>query len=79
MQDILRDFIGEYKSQVDQEIAEEMEKRLAEVREISPHLVPVLEAMKELSVGGKRLRAMLVKLRVLWRSWRWRTSCKYWR
>ncbi len=62
MDDALHDFIGKYKSKVDQEIAEELEKRLAEVGEISPHLVPVLEAMKELSVGGKRLRAMLVIL-----------------
>ena len=59
---VLRDFLGKYKEPVDRGIAEEMEKRLAEVREISPHLVPVLEAMKELSVGGKRLRAMLVIL-----------------
>ncbi len=58
----LQIFFGKYKERVDRGIAEEMEKRLAEVREISPHLVPVLEAMKELSVGGKRLRAMLVIL-----------------
>ena len=58
----LTEFIAKYKEPVDQGIAEELEKRLAEVREISPHLVPVLEAMKELSVGGKRLRAMLVIL-----------------
>ena len=43
-------------------IAEELGRRLAEVKEISPHLVPILEAMKELSVGGKRLRAMLTIL-----------------
>lgn len=59
---VLRDFLGKYKEPVDRGIVEELEKRLAEVREISPHLVPVLEAMKELSVGGKRLRAMLVIL-----------------
>ncbi len=59
---VLRDFLGKYKESVDKGIAEELERRLEEVREISPHLVPVLEAMKELSVGGKRLRAMLVIL-----------------
>lgn len=59
---ILQDFIGKYKERIDRGIAEELEKRLEEVREISPHLVPVLQAMKELSVGGKRLRAMLVIL-----------------
>lgn len=58
----LLDFLGKYKESVDQGIAEELEKRLQEVKEISPHLVPVLEAMKELSVGGKRIRAMLVIL-----------------
>lgn len=62
MNQILMDFVGKYKSQIDQDIAEELEKRLTEVREISPHLIPILQAMKELSVGGKRLRAMLVIL-----------------
>ena len=58
----LQDFVGRYKEQVDRGIAEELERRLKEVKDISPHLVPILEAMKELSVGGKRLRAMLVIL-----------------
>jgi geranylgeranyl diphosphate synthase type I len=62
MQKVLVDFIQKYKERVDLGIAEELEKRLAEVREISPHLVPVLAAMRELSVGGKRLRAMLTIL-----------------
>ena len=56
---VLQDFVAKYKEKVDVEIARELERRLEEVREISPHLVPILEAMKELSVGGKRLRAML--------------------
>ncbi len=60
MQQLLQDFIGRYKERVDRGIAEELEKRMKEVGEISPHLMPVLTAMKELSVGGKRLRAMLV-------------------
>ena len=62
MNQILMDFVGKYKSQIDQGIAEELEKRLTEVREISPHLIPILQAMKELSAGGKRLRALLVIL-----------------
>ncbi len=62
MDKLLQSIIDEYKARINQGIAEELEKRLAEVREISPHLVPILEAMKELSVGGKRLRAMLVIL-----------------
>lgn len=53
-------FLGEYKAKIDLGIESELEKRLVEVKDISPHLVPILEAMKELSVGGKRLRAMLV-------------------
>jgi geranylgeranyl diphosphate synthase type I len=40
----------------------ELEKRLVEVKDISPHLVKIVEAMKELSVGGKRMRAMLTIL-----------------
>lgn len=59
---ILSNFVGKYKERVDQGITEELEKRLQEVKGISPHLVPVLQAMQELSVGGKRLRAMLTIL-----------------
>ena len=45
---------------MDRGIAEELEKRMKEVGEISTHLVPILE---EGIVGwGKRLRAMLVIL-----------------
>jgi len=62
MQQVLVDFLSKYKERVDKGIAEELERRLQEVKEISPHLVPVLEAMKELSVGGKRLRGMLTIL-----------------
>lgn len=62
MKQILVDFVGKYKERVDKGIELELDKRLAEVRDISPHLVPILEAMKELSVGGKRLRAMLTIL-----------------
>jgi geranylgeranyl diphosphate synthase type I len=62
MKQILQDFIGKYKELVDREIAEELERRLLEVKSISPHLVKIVEAMKELSVGGKRMRAMLTIL-----------------
>lgn len=58
----LFDFIGKYKPRVNQEIEAEIEKRLKEVSQISPHLTPILQAMKELSIGGKRLRAMLAIL-----------------
>lgn len=56
------EYVEKYKVRVDLGIANELERRLKEVKEISPHLVPVLQAVKELSVGGKRLRAMLVIL-----------------
>lgn len=62
MQKVVENFLSEYKTKIDHEIAGELDKRLAEVKEISPHLVPILEAMKELAVGGKRMRAMLVIL-----------------
>ena len=62
MQQVLNEFIGKYKDLVDREIAEELERRLVEVKEISPHLAKIVEAMKELSVGGKRMRAMLTIL-----------------
>ena len=58
MNKVLQDFVGRYKERVDRGIAEELEKRMKEVGEISPHLVSVFQAMKELSVGGKRLRAI---------------------
>jgi geranylgeranyl diphosphate synthase type I len=62
MEQVLVDFIGKYKERVDTGIAEELERRQQEVKEISPHLVKIIETMKELSVGGKRLRAMLTIL-----------------
>jgi len=58
----IQSFLKKYKGLVDVEIAKEMEKRGQEVKELSPHLVPILQAMNELSVGGKRLRAMLTIL-----------------
>lgn len=62
MQKVLQDFVGKYKDRVDETISTELNLRLQEVTEISPHLIPIIEAMQELSVGGKRLRAMLVIL-----------------
>lgn len=58
----LQNYVVKYKPLIDREIAGELERRLEEVREISPHLVKIVEAMKELSIGGKRLRALLVIL-----------------
>jgi geranylgeranyl diphosphate synthase type I len=62
MSKVLVDFIGKYKKRVDKGIAEELERRLIEVKGVSLHLVPIIEAMQELSIGGKRLRAMLTIL-----------------
>ncbi len=56
------EFVGKYKAQIAQGIQSEFASRLKEVQEISPHLVPVVQAMQELSVGGKRLRGILVIL-----------------
>jgi len=55
-------YVGECKGKIDGVIAEELAKRVTEVEKISPYLVPILKAMQELSVGGKRLRAVLVML-----------------
>ncbi|MFZ2199453.1 MAG: polyprenyl synthetase family protein [Microgenomates group bacterium] len=62
MQVALRNFIQKYKERVDREIENELARRMDEVADLSPHLIPILTAMKELSVGGKRLRAMLTIL-----------------
>jgi|GEM_PF-937442 len=62
MNQILQEYIGKYKERVNVGIEEELTRRLQDVKEISPHLVSIVEAMKELSVGGKRLRAMLTIL-----------------
>ncbi len=61
-QRVLFDYLGQYKDQVDAQIETEISTRLEDVKRISSHLVPVVTAMKELSVGGKRLRAMLTIL-----------------
>lgn len=55
-------YVGKYKEKIDQAIEQEIEKRLKEVKEISPHLVPVVTAIKELSAQGKRLRGLLTIL-----------------
>jgi geranylgeranyl diphosphate synthase type I len=59
---ILDNYLLAYKERVDREIEAELERRLEEVKSISPHLVPIVQSMQELSVGGKRLRAMLTIL-----------------
>lgn len=58
----LADLVGTYKPLIDAEIGEELGRRLAEVREISPELVKVVTAMQELSHGGKRMRGLLTIL-----------------
>lgn len=58
----LASLIEEYKPQIDSEIKSELERRIAEIREISPELVNVVSAMKELSHGGKRMRGLLTIL-----------------
>lgn len=54
--------VGQYKPLIDKAIEQELEKRLLEAEEISPEIVKVIMAMRELSVGGKRLRGLLTIL-----------------
>lgn len=56
------EYLEKYKPRIDEEIERELNFRLTEVKDISPHLVPVIEAMQELSRGGKRLRGLLTIL-----------------
>ncbi|KKU26700.1 MAG: hypothetical protein UX38_C0004G0080 [Microgenomates group bacterium GW2011_GWC1_46_16] len=58
----LDEFVRKYKHQIDRGIKEELEKRLAEVKDISPQLVSVVLAMSELAAGGKRMRGLLTIL-----------------
>lgn len=58
----IMEYVEQYRTLVDEAIEAELEHRLQEVGEISEHLVPIVEAMRELSVGGKRLRAILTIL-----------------
>lgn len=58
----LQNFVEKYKSKIDLLIAQELDHRIEEVERIAADLVPILTAMKEMSVGGKRLRALLVIL-----------------
>ena len=55
-------YVEKYKARIDEGIAEELVKRAEEAKEISPHLTPIIEAMTELSKGGKRVRGILVIL-----------------
>lgn len=59
---ILNSLISIYKPLIDAEIEAELGRRLAEVRDISPELVKVVTAMRELSHGGKRMRGLLTIL-----------------
>ena len=61
-QHVLQDFIGEYKGKIDAAIAAEFSNREKEVAAISTELVSIVQAMRELSVGGKRLRGLLTIL-----------------
>ena len=61
-QQVLQDFIGEYKGKIDAAIAAEFSNREKEVAAISPELISIVQAMRELSVGGKRLRGILTIL-----------------
>ncbi|MFH2085594.1 MAG: polyprenyl synthetase family protein [bacterium] len=61
-QKIVMNYVEKYKEKIDCGISDEIERRLREVEQISSQLVPVLTAIEELSVGGKRLRAMLTLL-----------------
>lgn len=54
------EFVEEYKAKIDRGIEEEIGRRIEEVKEIAVELVPVVEAMRELAQGGKRLRGLLL-------------------
>ena len=56
------DYLDLHKARIDGEIAGEIARRLEEVGNISPHLTKVVQAIKELSVSGKRLRGLLTVL-----------------
>ncbi len=58
----LTQHISDYKPRIDAEIEVELGRRLEEVREISSELVRVVEMMRELAVGGKRMRGLLTVL-----------------
>jgi geranylgeranyl diphosphate synthase, type I len=58
----LQDFVNQHKPMIDDELASELTRRIDEVTSISPHLTSVVQAMQELSVGGKRLRGLLTIL-----------------
>lgn len=60
MQNKLMEFVEEYKAKIDRGIEEEIGRRVVEVTEIAAELVPVVEAMRELAQGGKRLRGLLL-------------------
>lgn len=53
---------GKYKPLIDAEITEQVEQRVTEVEDISPELVKIVEMMRELAVGGKRMRGLLTVL-----------------
>jgi len=58
----LEEFLANYRLQSEGILAEELEKRMREVSKISPNLIKVVEAMKELAKGGKRSRGALTML-----------------
>lgn len=58
----VRDYLDLHKARIDEEIAGEIARRLEEVGKISTHLTKAVQAIEELSVGGKRLRGLLTIL-----------------
>lgn len=54
--------VAKVKPLIDAEVDREIAKRLEEAKTISPLLPPILDAMRELSRGGKRLRGLLTVL-----------------
>ncbi len=58
----LSDFVALFKPKIDFELELEFKRRLVEVKEISPELVKIVEMMRELAVGGKRMRGLLTIL-----------------
>lgn len=58
----IQEFLTDYRTQSEELLASGFERRLREATEISPSLVKIVEAMKELSKGGKRSRGALTLL-----------------
>lgn len=62
MQSDVQEYLSRYKSQIDAAIETELDLRLEEAKEVGGELAPIIQAMQELAIGGKRLRGLLTIL-----------------